>query len=163
MAVGAYGAVVAWELVKQLHHEGEMVLGFFDVFILIFFGVEQELAGEHLEKEAGKGPHIRSVIIVDAQDHFWASVLPGLYLGLEVVVDPASIPQVRDLYHEILTQLAFFKQNLVDGLCLLVWDASLDLLEILFLNEVLGELGDLPSLVFGSLAMFLHFLFQFFL
>jgi hypothetical protein len=103
------------------------------------------------------------VIIVDAKDHFWASVLPGLYLGLEVMVDPASIPQVRDLYHEILTQLAFFKQNLVDGLCLLVWDASLDLLEILFLNEVLGELWDLSSLVFGSLAMFLHFLFQFFL
>lgn len=62
------------------------------------FRVEEEIASEHFVHHAAEGPQIRCFIVTLAQDDLRRSVLSSLNLTRKVVMFPASITQVSDLY-----------------------------------------------------------------
>ncbi len=91
-----------------------MVVVFAEVLALVFSGVEEEFSGEHFEGHAGERPHIGAEIVLRPCEHFGAAVLPCLDFCGEVVVLPAGIAQVCDLYLEAVLQLGTLVE---DELC----------------------------------------------
>lgn len=68
------------------------------VFILTYspflLRFEQEGIGHHFEDHAGEGPHISCFVVWGSHDHLWGSVLSGLDLLGEVLVDQSGVAKV---------------------------------------------------------------------
>lgn len=56
--------------------------------------LKQEVSGGHLENHTRKRPYIRSRIIFLSDDNLGRPILSSLNLGREVMVRPATIPEI---------------------------------------------------------------------
>jgi hypothetical protein len=83
----------AWS--QHLHEQSQVVIVLL-VLVLARPWVEQEVSGDQLEHHASIAPQVSAGVVVNAENHLWGSVLPGLNLRYEVVVRPAPISQITD-------------------------------------------------------------------
>jgi hypothetical protein len=71
--------------------------------------VEQEVTRDQLENHARETPQICSLVVVNAEHHFWSTILPSLNPVGELVVCPATIAQVTNFeFHVLANQWASF-------------------------------------------------------
>ena len=135
--LGTPGDEVRVERTDQLLHLRQVILVLAPV--LAGLGVEEQVASEHFVHHAAEGPEICCFVVALAQDDLRRSILSSLYLTREVVVLPAGVAQVCDLYPEgslelvasVETDLAFL------GIEQFLETVVLDLAEVLALSFVL--------------------------
>jgi len=163
---GASEGVVLGHWSKHLDHLSQMVVSL--TVRLSLPWVEQEVTGDQLEDHTGKAPQIRTSVVVNAEHHFRAAILPRLNLLSEVVVSPAAVAQIANFKLNILVD----KWASLVHLIVLRLFASLGFFLLLFLlglhffeGEVLLNLcrevsfeSVLPRTILPSLAGFKNFL-----
>jgi hypothetical protein len=84
---------------------------------------EQEVPCCNFKQHACKRPNVRSGVIFCTNQNLRRPILPGLNLGREVMVGPASVSQVANLEPHILINFRppFVRSILLDELLHLPW------------------------------------------
>mmetsp|Transcript_4273 Transcript_4273/g.10014 ORF Transcript_4273/g.10014 Transcript_4273/m.10014 type:complete len:200 (+) Transcript_4273:3-602(+) len=86
---------------EQLDHERKVVGVPRQLLVLrVHARVEQVVAGHQLEQDARHGPDVARLVVLRADDHLRRPVLARLDVVGEVLVQPAGVPEVRDLRDE---------------------------------------------------------------
>lgn len=75
------------------------------VVVVALSRLKQEVSSYHFENRASETPHISRGVVVSADYDLWGPVLPGLDLWGEMMVGPAAIAHIADLYLHVFVDL----------------------------------------------------------